>query len=56
MHLVERFTPNADYTRLDYRLTVTDPQYFTKSFDLTRYFVWKPENIVRPYDCAERYK
>ncbi len=56
MRLVERFTPNADYTRLDYRLTVTDPVYFTRPFDLTRYFVWKPENIVRPYDCADRYK
>ncbi len=56
MKLVERFTPNADYSRLDYRLTVTDPVYFTKPFDLTRYFVWKPENVVRPYDCGDRYK
>lgn len=54
MKLVERFTPNADYTRLDYRITVTDPVNFTKPFDLTRYFVWKPEMTVAPYNCLER--
>ena len=54
MKLVERFTPNADNTRLDYRITVTDPVYFTKAFDLTRYFVWKPEMTVAPYNCLER--
>ena len=39
---VERFTPNADYSRLDYTLTTTDPVNFTRAFDLKRYFVWKP--------------
>lgn len=42
-------------SRLDYRITVTDPVYFSEPFDLTRYFVWKPENIVHPYECEERY-
>jgi hypothetical protein len=54
MKLVERFTPNADNSRLDYRITVTDPVYFTRSFDLTRYFVWKPEMTVAKYNCLER--
>ena len=53
--VVERFIPNESYDRLDYRITVTDPEYFTESFDLTRYFVWRPENIVHPYECLERY-
>jgi hypothetical protein len=53
--VVERFTPNADYTRLDYRLTTTDPVNFERPFDLTRYFVWKPENTVHPYECLERF-
>lgn len=53
MKLVERFTPNADYSRLDYRITVSDPVNFTRSFDLTRYFVWKPEMTVAPYNCLE---
>jgi len=52
---VERFTPNADYSRLDYVLTTTDPGNFTKPFDLKRYFVWKPENRVHPYDCLDRF-
>ncbi len=54
MRLVERFTPNETYDRLDYRITVEDPVYFTEPFDLTRYFVWKPEMTVQPYNCLER--
>jgi Family of unknown function (DUF6152) len=54
MRTVERFTPNEAYDRLDYRITVTDPVYFTEPFDLTRYFVWKPEMSVHPYECLER--
>jgi hypothetical protein len=54
IRIVERFTPNSAYDRLDYRITVTDPVNFTEPFDLTRYFVWKPEMSVRPYDCLER--
>jgi hypothetical protein len=54
MKLVERFTPTADYSRLDYRITVTDTVYFTRPFDLTRYFVWKPEMTVAKYNCLER--
>jgi hypothetical protein len=54
MRTVERFTPNDAYDRLDYRITVTDPVYFTEPFDLTRYFVWKPEMTVHPYNCLEQ--
>ena len=53
---VERFTPNADYSRLDYTLTTTDPVNFTRAFDLKRYFVWKPENTVHPYECLDRFE
>jgi hypothetical protein len=52
---VERFMPNEDYTRLDYSLTTTDPVNFTEPFTLTRYFVWKPENSVHPYECLDRF-
>ena len=52
---VERFIPNADYSRLDYTLTTTDPVNFTRTFDLKRYFVWKPENTVHPYECLDRF-
>ena len=53
--VVERFIPREDYNRLDYRITITDPVYFTESFDLTRYFIWSPANSVHPYECLERY-
>jgi hypothetical protein len=53
--VIERFTPNADYTRLDYTLTTIDPVNFERPFDLTRYYVWKPENTVHPYECLDRF-
>jgi len=53
---VERFIPNADYSRLDYVLTTTDPVNFTRTFELKRYFVWKPENRVSPYECLDRFE
>lgn len=52
---VERFIPNADYSRLDYEITVTDPVNFSEPFTLTRYFVWYPEMSVHAYECLERY-
>ena len=52
--VVERFTPNADYTRIDYTLTTTDPVNFERPFDLTRYYVWKPEKTVHPSECLDR--
>ena len=52
---VERFTPNADQSRLDYALTTTDPVNFERAFTLTRYFLWKPENSVHPYECLDRF-
>lgn len=54
MRTVERFIPSEKYDRLDYRITVEDPVYFTEPFELERYFVWKPEMTVRPYNCLER--
>jgi Family of unknown function (DUF6152) len=53
--VVERFTPNADYTRLDYTLTTTDPVNFEHPFDLHRYFVWRPGDYVHPYECLDRF-
>ena len=53
IRLVERFTPSADGSRLDYRLTVTDPETFTEPFEVERFWVWRPEIAVSPYDCGE---
>lgn len=52
--LVERFTPNEDFSRLDYTVAVTDPVYFTEPFELSRYFVWRPGMTVADYNCLER--
>ena len=52
IRVVERFMPAADGSRLDYRVSVTDPEIFTEPFDLTRYFVWRPELLVHKYDCG----
>jgi hypothetical protein len=51
--LVERFTPTADGSRLDYTVTVTDSVNFTKPVTLSRYWLDLGETIV-PYNCEER--
>lgn len=52
--IVERFMPSTDYERMDYRLTVTDPVYYTETFELTKYFLWLPYRQVNPYECLEQ--
>jgi hypothetical protein len=51
--LVERFTPTADGSRMDYAVTVTDPVNFTKPVTLNRYWLDLGETLV-PYNCEER--
>ncbi len=53
MTLVERFTLSEDEARLDYRVTITDPVNFTESFDLTRYWTWRPEIPVGTWNCGK---
>ena len=50
--LVERFTPTADGSRLDYTVTVTDPVNFTQPVTLTRYWLDLRETVT-PYNCKE---
>ena len=52
--IVERFIPSSDYERMDYRLSVTDPVYYTEPFELSKYFVWLPYRSVNPYECLEQ--
>jgi hypothetical protein len=51
MQLVERFAPTEDGSRLNYTLTVTDPATFTESFEVGRYWDWRPEITVGAYEC-----
>ena len=53
INLVERFTPSADGRRLDYTLSITDPQTFTEPFEVERFWIWRPEIAVNPYECGK---
>jgi hypothetical protein len=53
LHLMERFTPVDGGARLSYSLTISDPDFFTETFTLQRYWEWRPEIVVGRYDCAQ---
>ena len=48
----ERFTLSEDESRLDYVVTVVDPETFTEPVVLTHFWQWQPEESIRPYECA----
>ena len=50
---VERFTPRADGSRLDYTLDVTDPDSLTAPARFSRSWVWRPGERVLPFECKE---
>ena len=54
IRIIEHYTPTEDYSRLNLRATVTDPEFFDGTFDITRYFAWQPGDIVQPYECVDR--
>ncbi len=49
---IERFTPSADGSRLDYEVTVTDPDVFTAPVVLDRSWNWNPGERVKPFNCV----
>jgi hypothetical protein len=52
--IVERFTPTADGSRLDYQMTVIDPATFTQPVVLSQYWLYLPEVRLLPYQCTVR--
>ncbi|HJR70461.1 MAG TPA: DUF6152 family protein [Gammaproteobacteria bacterium] len=54
VEIVERFTPTADGSRLDYEMTVTDPATFTRPVVLRQYWLWLPSVTLLPYQCTVR--
>jgi hypothetical protein len=48
---VERFAPSANGKRLDYTLTITDPQTFTTPPTFSKSWLWVPGERVAPYNC-----
>lgn len=51
VELLERFALSADERRLDYTLTATDPETFTKPLVGRRSLVWVPGETVEPWEC-----
>ncbi len=54
--LVERFTPSADGSRLDYALTATDPEMLAAPVELKNVWVWRPSEQLLPYNCVSNYQ
>ena len=54
VEIVERFTPTADGSRLDYEMTVTDPATFTRPVVLAQHWLWLPSVTLLPYECTVR--
>jgi hypothetical protein len=50
--LVERFSMNEAEDRLNYQLTIDDPEMFAETLTFTRYWVWQPDIRIQPYDCG----
>ena len=48
---LERFTPSANGKRLDYTLTITDPEIFTTPPTFSKSWLWVPGERVEPYNC-----
>ena len=53
LEIIERFTPSADGSRLDYEMTVTDPAAFLEPAELAYYWIYVPGVTVEPYECLE---
>ena len=51
MQLEERFSLNADKTRLDYTLVAADPKIFAAPVTMKRQWIWVPGEVIKPYNC-----
>ena len=49
--LLERFTLTGNGERLEYSVTVTDPEMYTEPVTLERFWRWAPEIEYEPFDC-----
>jgi hypothetical protein len=51
--ILEQFTPSNDGSRLDYKMTVTDPAIFTEPVNLQTYRLYVPGVKVEPFECIK---
>ena len=49
--IIERFTLVESGARLNYEMTVTDPDTFTEPVVLEKFWLWYPEVAVERFDC-----
>jgi hypothetical protein len=52
VELFERFSLSEDGSQLIYRLTATDPATFTRPVELNKAWMWRPGEVVKPYECT----
>jgi hypothetical protein len=52
VEMAEIFRLSSDGSRLEYELTVTDPETFTEPVHLDKQWMWRPGEEVRPYECT----
>ncbi len=53
VEILETFTLSADESRLDHEMTVIDPATFTEPVTLSSYWIWRPGEMVKPYNCID---
>ena len=53
LQLTERFSVSEDGNRLNYVLTVNDPNTFSETFEKPRAWDWRPEIVVGSYNCEQ---
>ena len=53
VHVLERFELSDDERRLNYTLTVTDPETFTEPLTARRHWVWMPGETIKVWSCVE---
>lgn len=50
--VLERYTPSADESRLDWVVTVTDPAIFTESIVRRGHMAWEPGERIKQFNCT----
>ena len=51
VEMVQRFTISEDENRLDFEITVTDPQYLAEPAVWDAVYIWDPTVAIKPYEC-----
>ena len=53
VQVVERYALSEDDTRLDYEVSVTDPEYLLEPAVWTAVWAWEPGVRIEPFGCTE---